>query len=591
MTTVSAAGLQIARRVAEHIARGRPDAVELEALLRDLRRADGKLADEVLEGLNAGLPTDFPFRTTPEFDAELVRCMKELSSMTRSKLIRLASKCGTSALDAQAAEIVNAMLDVTSDRTATDAARISAARDLIGFRPDDSAIVSKIVEQLDAQTTPDLGQSLLQAIETSRSPAAGGSLVEALPALTPQLRSAALGTLLSRPDWTKSLLAALDSRKVDLTDLNLDQKQSLRAFPDEEIRKQAEKILTMGGGLPDANREKVLQSLLHITRAEGSVDAGREMFKKHCSKCHMHGDIGKTIGPNLTGMAVHPREELLTHIIDPSRSVEGNFRIYTVVRTDGRVTNGMLASETRTSITLVDTEAKEVSIQRDDIEELVASRKSIMPEGFEKQMTEQELTDLLQFLNNKGRYVPIPLDRYATAISTKGLFHDGDNGPDRMIFPDWKPKFFREIPFVLTDPRGKTVPNIILLHGPQGSLPPKMPRSVTLPCNTGVKKIHLLSGIGGWSFPAHRANSVSLTVRLQYADGQTEDHELINGVHFADYIRRVDVPESEFAFALGGQQVRFLSLTPKRKELVTSIQLIKGNDPTAPMVMAVTVER
>ncbi len=33
-----------------------------------------------------------------------------------------------------------------------------------------------------------------------------------------------------------------------------------------------------------------------------------------------------------------------------------------------------------------------------------------------------------------------------------------------------------------------------------------------------------------------------MIVRLHYADGQTEDHELKNGIHMADYIRRVDVP-------------------------------------------------
>ena len=144
---------------------------------------------------------------------------------------------------------------------------------------------------------------------------------------------------------------------------------------------------------------------------------------------------------------------------------------------DGTVISGMLSGESKTSITIIDSKAKEVSVQRDDIEQLVASRKSVMPEGFEKQVTEQQLIDLLEFLTDKGDYLPIPLDAYATAISTKGLFHSGDNGPDRMIFPDWNPKMFKGIPFLLTDPKGKSVPNIILLNGPNGSLPPKMPKS------------------------------------------------------------------------------------------------------------------
>ncbi len=179
-------------------------------------------------------------------------------------------------------------------------------------------------------------------------------------------------------------------------------------------------------------------------------------------------------------MAVHPKHELLTHIIDPSRSVEGNFRIYTVVKTDGLVLSGMMTTESRTSVTLIDTEAKENVVPREDIEELVASRKSLMPEGFEKQMSRDDLKDLLEFLTDKGQFLPISLDRYATAISTKGLFHDGDDGADRMVFRDWSPKTSGGVPFILTDPRGKTVANIILLNGPNGSLPPRMPKAVTL---------------------------------------------------------------------------------------------------------------
>jgi hypothetical protein len=57
---------------------------------------------------------------------------------------------------------------------------------------------------------------------------------------------------------------------------------------------------------------------------------------------------------------------------------------------------------------------------------------------------------------------------------------------------------------------------------------------------------------------------VSTIVRLHYADGKTEDHELKNGVHIADYIRRVDVPGSKFAFDLRGQQIRTLTISPQR---------------------------
>ena len=81
-----------------------------------------------------------------------------------------------------------------------------------------------------------------------------------------------------------------------------------------------------------------------------------------------------------------------------------------------------------------------------------------------------------------------------------------------------------------------------------------------------------------------------MIVRLHYVGGQTEDHPLRNGVHFADYIRRVDVPGSEFAFALRGQQIRYLAVMPKQAAEIQDIEFVKGPDRSVPVVMAVTIE-
>jgi putative heme-binding domain-containing protein len=314
------------------------------------------------------------------------------------------------------------------------------------------------------------------------------------------------------------------------------------------------------------------------------------LFKKHCAVCHKHGTEGENIGPELTGMAVHPKEELLAQILDPSRSVEGNFRIYTLITMSGRILNGMLANETRTSVELVDAEAKRYVIQREDIDELISSRKSLMPEGFENQMTDGELADLLEFLAHKGKYLPIPLDKFATIISTEGMFTRKESTVERLVFPDWTPKTFNGVPFVLVDPREGRTPNVIMLFSPNGSIPTTMPRTVILPCNSPAKSIHMLSGVSGWGAKAPAQRGVSMIVRLHYADGTREEHPLIDGQHFADYIGVFDVPKSQLAFKLRGQQIRYLTIEPQRSGVIREIELAKGNDRTAPIVMAVTVE-
>ncbi|MEM8735939.1 MAG: c-type cytochrome, partial [Planctomycetota bacterium] len=523
-------------------------------------------------------------------NAAFVAAFGPSSPAVKIKLLRMAGRLGTDALEMEAAAIVEQLYDRLADMEASAEQRLSAARDLVGFRGTAAEPVEAILDSITPQTNPEDATKLLEAIGDSSSSQAGELLIDALPRLSPTVKLAALKTTLRRPAWVGSLLDAADTNQFDLDELTLAQKQSLRELPDAALRTRAEGILARGGGLPDADRERVLQSLLHLTEAKGNVPAGRAVFKKACANCHQHGDMGQKIGPNLTGMAVHPKDELLTHIIDPSRNVEGNFRMYKVLTLDGQVVNGMLAGESKTSITIVDSEARRIDLQREDIDLLTASRKSVMPEGFEKQLSEQELTDLLEFLTDAGSFVPIPMDDLATAISTKGLFHNGDAGPDRMVFSDWEPKVFRGVPFVLTDPAGKSKKNIVLLNGPYGSLPPKMPKSVGFDVGRPVAAIHMLSGVGGWSHPYNSDKTVSMIVRIEYRDGQIENRELKNAVHFADYIRRVDVPGSEFAYALGDQQIRYLKVSPKRNAPVKHIDLVKGDDNTAPIVMAITVE-
>jgi hypothetical protein len=146
------------------------------------------------------------------------------------------------------------------------------------------------------------------------------------------------------------------------------------------------------------------------------------------------------------------------------------------------------------------------------------------------------------------------------------------------------------VPFYLVDPQGTRMRNAIVLHSPNGQIADKMPKSVKLLCNAPAKSIHMLSGVAGWAHPFGEDGSVSMVVRLHYADGSTEDHELKNGEEFADYIRRVDVPGSQFAFQLRGQQIRYLAVTPKKGDVIKEIEFVKGPDNTAPVVMAVTVE-
>jgi putative membrane-bound dehydrogenase-like protein len=573
--------------VAGHVARSGVD--NPAPLVAALKSAQPEVATAILGGLARNWPRDAKPTLSPELEKGLAELFAALPAAGKSQLVTLATRWGSQGLGEHIAMLTAGFLEEASNAEATDEARLKAAKEYADLLRADPA-AAKLLDLVTPQTAPEIAKGLVEALGACEAEEVGQALADRLASFTPAVRPVAIRVLLARSEWTGQLLDAMEAGGVPAADLSLDQKAALASHPTRRIAMRARRLLEAGGGLPNADRQKVLQELHHLTEEKGDAAAGKVVFKNQCAKCHMHSGEGAKIGPDLTGMAVHPKHELLVHLIDPSRSVEGNFRVYSVLTGDGVVINGLLASETKTSIELIDSEAKKHIVQREDIESLRASPKSLMPDGFEKQVKPEELRDLLEFLTQRGQFVPIPLEKYATVLSTRGMFFDEEAVGERLVFDDWSPKTFEGVPFHLVDPQEGKTPNAILLHGPEGAIPPTMPRSVTLPCNMPAKAIHLLSGVSGWGFPYGGDKSVSMIVRLHYKDGQTEDHPLLNGEHFADYIRRVDVPKSKFAFNLRGKQLRYLTVTPERAEEIAKIDLVKGEDRTAPVVMAVTVE-
>jgi uncharacterized protein len=582
--------LEVVGVVAEHYARG-GKGEDLDGLVTALAGGEKKVTEAIVAGLAKGWPKGKAVTLTASTTQSLEKLLVRLSAGGQGQLLRLAAGWGVSGLEKYTAEIVKNLQAIIDNAKESDESRIAATRQLVEFRVGDATVIGQILDvSITPRTPPALAAGMIDALGASTAPEIGQALVKRLDTLTSAARAAALRVLLGRPDLTRLLLDATDAGKIQLAELTLDQKRALAAHPDKKIAARAQQILARGGGLPSADRQKVIDEMMPLLKKTGDPKLGKLVFIKHCSVCHQHNGEGNKVGPDLSGIAIHPKAELLVDIFDPSRSVEGNFRLYTVTMTDGQVLTGILASESKTAIELLDAQAKKHVVLRENIDVLAASPKSLMPDGFEKLLSQDDVVNLLEFLSERGKFVGLPLAKAATAVSTLGMFNDKDNTTERLIFSDWGPKTFKGVPFQLVDPQGDKIANVILLYSPNGTIPPTMPKSVKLPCNTPAKAIHLLSGVSGWGYPYSQKGGVAMTVRLHYADGKTEDHALVNGEHFADYIARANVPRSEFAFALRKQQIRYLAITPERGEIIAELEFIKGPHESAPVVMAVTVE-
>ena len=581
----------IAGRVAEHYARGATAQTPV-AVVVGLKGADPKVADAVVAGLAKGWPKDKPPTLDEATDRALVDLLTTISPAARAQLVSLASRWGSKAIEAHSGEISATFLATAKDEAKPEAARVEAAHRLVEFRPLDAGSAEALLAMISPRVSQVLASGLVDAAGKSEAPAVGAALVGKLGSMTPVVRSEATKALLSRPEWTIAFLDGVDKGDASLSLLSLPQTQSLATYPDKAIAARAKALIARGGGLPDANRQKVIDQYALVATRGGDPSRGKIVYTQQCAKCHMHGGEGGKVGPDLTGMGTHPRDELLIHILDPSRSVEGNFIQYVLATTGGQVFNGLLASESKSAVELTDAEGKPHRVLREEIEEFNASKQSLMPEGFEKLVNPEQMADLLAFLTKHGKYLPIDLRPVATVVTTKGMFFASESPAERLIFPDWTPKTFQGVPFALVDPQGDRIPNAVMLYGPTGEVPPKMPKSVSFPVNATAKAVHFLSGISGWGATGGDSpQTTSMIVKFHYVDGRVEEHRLRNGIHFADYIRVIDVPGSKLAFKLpGNQQVRYFALKPERTEPIARVELVKGPDDTAPIVVAVTVE-
>ena len=581
---------EVTDRVAEHLARGAPSD-RVGSLLARLDGASPDVARAVVSGLARGWPEDRPAELGGDAVESLGALIGGLPPESKGQLVGLVNRWGVPGFEEYTAQVADTLLDAAADPARPEEARLDAARQLAIFRGDDPEAAEDLLALITPQTPPTIAAGLVSALSRSEAPEVGSVIVDAYATLTPSVQDEARRVLLGRADWAMALLDGIETGAIPIGQLALDQKRALSDHPDPAVADRASTLMAAGGGLPNPDRQRVIDELSPVILAGGDPTAGKAVYEQLCSKCHMHSGEGGKVGPDLTGMAAHPAEELLIHILDPSRSVEGNYVQYTVATIDGRILSGLLASETRTSLELIDVEGKSQTILRDDVDEFIASQKSLMPEGFEAQASPEQLADLMAFLTRPGKYLPLDLRKAATVVTTRGMFYDEGSRAERIVFDDWSTKTFEGIPFQLVDPQDGHVPNAVLLHAPQGRIPPEMPRTVTLPVNAPASRIHLLGGVGGWAFPYSAEESVSMIVRLHYADGSTEDHPLRNGVHIADYVRRVDVPGSTLAFQPRGRQLRHIAIEPARPgERIDAIELLKGEDDTAPLVMALTVE-
>jgi putative heme-binding domain-containing protein len=252
-----------------------------------------------------------------------------------------------------------------------------------------------LTELLAPQSPPELQTAAIRALANFSQPEAATSIIEAWNGFGPGARRAAADVLLQTAPRASALLAALEKGAVKRTELDRDQKQFLLNHPQEGVRTTARKLLADDAA---GDRSRVVAAYQSALSVEGNAERGRMLFQKHCAACHQVGQTGHVVGPNLASVSNKAAGDLLISVLDPNREALPTFNSYTLVTTQGKILTGIIAAESAASVTLKRAEGQQDVVLRGEIEQLASNGISLMPEGFEKEITPAQLADLIEFI-------------------------------------------------------------------------------------------------------------------------------------------------------------------------------------------------
>ncbi len=296
---------------------------------------------------------------------------------------------------------VTSWIDRLIDSAARLAAQESAAPvlraraiTLLG-QAEPSRAIAVLPPLLEKRHPPEVRGAAVRALAAFDRPEAAKALLMPWNGYTPSLRAEVVGVLLGRRSFLVPLLDAVQSGTIPAGQIPPTRRTLLLSDRDPAIAARARSLL---GGEAAGPRAEAVARYKPAIETAGDAERGRSVFDRECMACHKLGERGHAVGPNLAGVRRRTAEEILISILDPNREVSPEFLEYTVLLDDGRVVNGLVASETPVGVTLRGRESVEQTILSRNVSEIATTGKSLMPEGIEKTVNPQEMKDLIALL-------------------------------------------------------------------------------------------------------------------------------------------------------------------------------------------------
>ncbi len=346
----------------------------------------------LLDAMNACNIEEVPSSWIARFDEELNSDVQESVKLSILKFIRLH---GTTSLNKTLRDVanktengpvlrVNAIGTSINDSTQLSQGHFEYLYQLL--QPNNEASVRQQVASV-------LGQARLsnEQLLTLANDFLGKADAFILPRIMPVFKGA------TDIEIGKSLAGALEnSPSLDnISEANL--QELFAGYPSDLDAAKAELLEK----LTQARSERLAR--IHTVESNiknGDIERGRKLFfgKAICNTCHAIGSEGSNFGPDLTSIqrdrSVH---DLVEAIIYPGVTFVREYETYQI-KTKDKTFTGIIQEQTGETIRMGLSPMESVQIQLKDIISTEIRDVSMMPQGLDKLLTEQELADLMAFL-------------------------------------------------------------------------------------------------------------------------------------------------------------------------------------------------
>ena len=280
-----------------------------------------------------------------------------------------------------------------TDSDAQEMARISAIK-LLAL--DNSNNSTSAIRQIisDTNASDSIRSQAINALNSDN----GEALIENWPGFSQNIKTAAIAALSSHTPNAYALLQAIQSGTIPQSDIPLSAAAMLRNHSDSKVKALAAKALPIHEAISRQTIVERYQSALKLT---GDKQRGKVVFTNSaCFTCHQTPEAdGFAVGPDLTTFKNAGNESIIKNLFDPNAEVAPQYQAFAFSLTNGESLSGIIAHEDTRDVTIRMVGGAEKTVSRKEIAGMKSLGQSLMPEGMESILTNQDVADLLSYIS------------------------------------------------------------------------------------------------------------------------------------------------------------------------------------------------